>query len=77
MNLLTSYDPGANYFAERMTRLFFDYRGITLAPGANTFFEVCLVIGFGIECLIIGIVVQWLLHRFGVLGHTRSMPTTH
>jgi hypothetical protein len=51
LNLLTYYDPGARYFAERMTRLFFDYRGITFAPGSNTFFEICLVIGFGIECL--------------------------
>src|SRR5580692_8359649 len=29
LSLLIDYDPGARYFAERMTRLFFDYRGIT------------------------------------------------
>ena len=52
LNLAIYYDPGARYFAEKMTRLFFDYGGITLAPGANAFFDVALVIGFGIECLV-------------------------
>ena len=62
-NLLIYYDPGARYFAEGLTRLFFDYKGITFAPGANTFFEVALVIGFGIECLLAGFLLRWLLGR--------------
>jgi len=77
LNLLIHYDPGARYFAEKVTRLFFDYGGITFAPGSNTFFDVLLIIGFGIECLLVGFVVQWLLRRFGAFDHTRSMPTTH
>jgi hypothetical protein len=77
LNLLIYYDPGARYFAERMTRLFFDCGGITLAPGSNTFFDVCLVIGFGIECLVLGFVVRWFLSRFGNSEGARSMPMTH
>lgn len=76
LKLLVYYDPGARYFAEKVTRLFFDYGGITLAPGANAFFDVVLVIGFGIECLILGFVVRWLLRYFGGLGDSRSMTTT-
>jgi hypothetical protein len=64
LNLLIYYDPGARYFAEKVTRLFFDYGGITLAPGANAFFDVVLVIGFGIECLLAGFLLRWLLERF-------------
>jgi hypothetical protein len=77
LSLLTTYDPGANYFAEKVTRLFFDYRGITFAPGANMFFEIFLVVGFGIECFIVGLVLQWLIRRFGGIDHSQSMPTTH
>jgi hypothetical protein len=76
LNLLIYYDPGARYFAERVTRLFFDYRGITLAPGSNTLFDISLVIGFGIECLVLGFVARWLLRRFGHSEGARSMPTT-
>jgi hypothetical protein len=64
LNLLIYYDPGARYFAERMTRLFFDYGGITFAPGSNTFFDIFLVIGFGIECLLAGFLLRWLIGRF-------------
>ncbi len=71
-NLLVYYDPGAHYFAERTTRLFFDYGGITLAPGAPTFYEVFLIIGFGIECLLVGFLFQWLFRRF----QGRNAPST-
>jgi hypothetical protein len=64
LSLLTTYDPGARYFAEKMTRLFFDYGGITFAPGSNAFFDISLVIGFGIECLLAGFLLRWLLGRF-------------
>jgi len=75
MSLLINHDPGARYFAERMTRLFFDYGGITFAPGAPAFFEIFLVIGFGIECLVLGFVVQWVLRRFRGPRSAPSMPT--
>ena len=76
LNLLTYYDPGARYFAERTTRLFFDQGGITLAPGAPTYYEVFLISGFGIECLLVGFLVQWVLHRFRGPRSAPSMPTT-
>ena len=64
MDLLTYYDPGARYLAENVTHLLFDYGGITFAPGANACYEVVLVIGFGIECLLAGFLLRWLLGRF-------------
>jgi hypothetical protein len=75
-NLAVYYDPGARYFSEKVTRLFFDFGGITLAPGANTFFDICLVIGFGIECYVLGFVARWLWGRFGHSEDARSVPTT-
>jgi hypothetical protein len=77
-NVLVYYDPGARYFAEKVTRFFFDYGGITLAPGANGFFDVMLVIGFGIECLLAGFLLRWLLRRFQRQrpeGGVRRTPT--
>ena len=76
LNLLTNYDPGARYFAERMTRLFFDYGGITMAQGAPTSYEVFLIIGFGTECFVLGFIVQWVLRRFGGSRSAPPMPTT-
>jgi hypothetical protein len=77
LKLLVYYDPGAHHFAEEMTRLFFYHGGFTFAPGAPMSFEVFLVIGFGIECLVLGFVVQWVLRRFGRSEGVRSMPTMH
>jgi hypothetical protein len=73
---LIYYDPGARYFTEGITQFFFDRRGFTLAPGASAFYEIFLVIGFGIECLVLGFVVQWVLRRFRGSQSTPSMPTT-
>ena len=76
LNLLIYYDPGAHCFAERMTRLFFDYGGITFAPGANTFFDMFLVIGFGSECLVAGLLLRYLLGRFLNLGSVGGRTDT-
>ena len=70
LTLLTIYDPGAMYFADRITRLFFDNRSIPFATGVDTLFEICLVIGFGIECLLAGFLFRWLLGR--VQGQRRG-----
>jgi hypothetical protein len=75
-NLLVYYDPGAFYFAEKMTRLFFDARRLAPPPGEALLFEVFLVIGFGIECLVIGFVLQWVLRRFRGPRGGPSIPTT-
>lgn len=74
MNLLINYDPGARYFAEKITHLFFDYGGITFAPGANACYEVSLVIGFGMECLLAGFLLRWLLGRFQDQRPNEGLP---
>jgi hypothetical protein len=76
LKLLIKYDPAAHRFAEEMTRLFFYHGGFTFAPGAPMSFEVFLVIGFGIECLLLGFVVQWVLGRFKGSGGAPPIPTT-
>lgn len=63
LNLLTTYDPGAFWFAEMVTPLFFDQRRIAPVPGEAAAFEALLIAGFAIECLLIGMVVTWLWPR--------------
>lgn len=63
MALLTTYDPGAFTFAEKGAALFFDQRRIAPTPGESALFEVLLVIGFGIECFLVGLLVRWFLQR--------------
>lgn len=58
---LIYYDPGALFFAERMVRLFFDPRRLFPGHGEAALFELFLVLGFGIECLIAGFVLRWVL----------------
>lgn len=59
-HLLTDYDPGAFAFANCGSSLFFDPRRIAPVPGEAMIFEILLVIGFGFECLLIGLLVRWL-----------------
>lgn len=63
--LLTTYDPGAFTFAEKGAALFFDQRRIAPTPGESALFEVLLVIGFGLECMLVGLIVRWFLQRDG------------
>lgn len=63
-NFLTTYDPGAFAFAERGASLFFDQRRIAPGAGEAVIFEFLLVIGFGIECFLLGLLVRWCLLRF-------------
>jgi hypothetical protein len=75
LNLLIYYDPGAFHFAEKMAGLFFDQRRLAPTSGESALFEIFLVIGFGIECLVLGFVVQWVLRRFRGPRSAPSMPT--
>jgi hypothetical protein len=61
--LLTTYDPAGFWFAERTTALLFDHRRIAPTPVEAATFEVLLIVGFGIECLIAGLVISWILRR--------------
>ena len=63
MALLTTYDPGAFKFAESGAAMFFDQRRITPTSGESVLFEMLLVIGFGIECFLVGLLVRWFLKR--------------
>lgn len=65
LRLLTDFDPGAFAFANWGSSLFFDPRRIAPGPGEALIFEILLAIGFGVECLMIGLLVQWLMHRAG------------
>jgi hypothetical protein len=71
--LLTVYDPGAVYFAEKVTALFFDQRRIAPPPAESALFEVFLVIGFGVQCFLVGLLLRWLILRIG--GRTSSPAT--
>jgi len=70
--LLTKYDPAAFYLAERTTPVFFDQKRLFPAAGEGMFFEVVLVIAFGIECLVIGCavwgVLRWRPQARGTAG---------
>jgi len=61
--LLTTYDPLALAFANWGSSLFFDPRRIAPGPGKARIFEMLLVIGFGIECLLVGFVFRWFRRR--------------
>lgn len=63
LNLLTTYDPGAFWFAEKTTALLFDQRRIYPTYQEAIAFELLLVVGFGLECLLVGMVVTWFLRR--------------
>lgn len=58
-DFLTTYDPGAFVFAERGVSLFFDQRRIAPSGGEAALFELLLVVGFGMECFILGFLIQW------------------
>ena len=77
LKLAIYYDPGAFHFAEKAAGLFFDQRRLAPTPGESALFDVFLVIGFGIECFVLGLIVQWVLRRFGGSRSAPPMPTTH
>ncbi len=76
LKLLVYYDPGAFHFAEKTAGLFFDQRRLAPTPAESILFEIFLVIGFGIECLVIGSLAEWVLRRFRGPRDAPSIPTT-
>jgi hypothetical protein len=63
VTLLTTYDPGAFAFANWGSSLFFDSRRIAPAPWEVQVFEALLVIAFGLECFLVGLVASWWFGR--------------
>lgn len=62
LNLLTTYDPCAFAFAENTVSLLFDPRRIAPTPSEAVAFDLLLILGFGLECMLVGFLVQIFLH---------------
>jgi len=75
LNLVINWDPGAFHFAERISGWFFDQRRLAPSPAESMVFELFLVVGFGIECLLLGLLLQWLFLRFRSGDNVPSVPT--
>jgi|ERR1051326_4154917 hypothetical protein len=58
--LATTYDPGGVWFADKLIVLFFDQRRLAPTTAEAVTYEVLLVVGFGIECLLVGAIVGWI-----------------
>jgi hypothetical protein len=55
---LTTYDPLGFRFADAVLPLFFDLRGIAPPAAASAVFEVVLVMGFAVQCFILGLAIS-------------------
>jgi uncharacterized membrane protein AbrB (regulator of aidB expression) len=75
LKLAIYYDPGAFHFAEKAAGLLFDQRRLAPTPGEAVLFDVFLVIGFGVECLLVGFLLLWLFRRFQNPLSATSTPT--
>jgi hypothetical protein len=72
LGLLTTYDPAAFWFAENAKGLFFDQRRFAPTPAESVTFELLLILGFGIECLVVGFIISWFLRKPRRPGHIES-----
>jgi hypothetical protein len=63
--VLATDDPLGSRFANALLPLFFDLRGIAPPATAPPVFEVLLVIGFGVQCFILGLAVTECRRLFG------------
>jgi len=73
LTLLTTYDPIAFRFAEKGAALFFDPRRIVPGAGEALLFEVLLVVIFGLESMVVGLVAQALFRRKNWRGGARCL----
>ena len=67
--LLLKYDPVGSRIAEFLTPLVFDQRRFAPTSAEALFYELVLIIAFGLQCLLLGIVIsgilQWFHRRHG------------
>jgi hypothetical protein len=68
VRLLTVYDPISLWLAEEGVSVIFDGRRIWPGGPESLTFEVLLVLGFSLQCFVLGGLVQWLLQT---LKHNR------
>ena len=59
--LLTAYDPVSFRLADVGVRMIFGDRAIAPSPAASLTFELLLVIGFALQCLVVAGVVLWIV----------------
>jgi hypothetical protein len=63
LGLYTRCDPGAFWLANHTTSLLFDQRREIPAPAEPAAFVALLILGFGLECLLVGLAVQAFVAR--------------
>jgi hypothetical protein len=71
-----TWDPVAVAFANWAGSHLFDLRGIAPAPGYEETFETVLVIGFGIECFCLGVLVRWIWPHLTARAGAHLRPPT-
>ncbi len=71
--LLTVYDPASFWLAETGVGLLFGDRRIAPSGAEALTFELLLVLGFSLQCFVLGVIVQWLLRT---LKHDRRTSTS-
>ena len=60
--LLTAYDPVSFWLAHVGVRAVFGDRRIAPSPPESLIFELLLVVGFALQCVVVAGVVQWIVH---------------
>lgn len=67
--LLIRYDPVGSWLAEFLTPLVFDQRRFDPTPAEALFYELVLILAFGLQCLLLGIIIsriwRWIHRRYG------------
>ena len=63
LSALTTYDPVAFVFAETIIGALFDQRRIVPGQAEGAVFDILLIVGSGLECLLIGYGVRYVLRR--------------
>lgn len=74
LRLALYYDPGAWQFAEKMTNLFISHEPTRRDAAV---FDISLVIGFGIECFLIGLALRWLVQLIRSRSTVDSAFSSH
>jgi hypothetical protein len=61
--LIITYDPIGIWVSETVTPLFFDQRRFAPTPSEAVFYEIVLILSFGIECLVLGLILKMIMSK--------------